>query len=714
MSNPTKLALCCFLALAQGAMFVGAQRSLSETLSFPLDDSFIHLQYGKQIARGYYFQYQDGAPATGGATSFLYPHLLALGWLIGFQHDWLIGWALLIAWTGVSYVLYLLVRCGERLGSSLAGWSTMLLVFASGHLGWAFWGGMEIALFTALFLWLMYELLRETVGPMRLGLAMGLLSLTRPEGVFIVVGVVGLLILRSLTAYNCKLVFQQPLQRLASSVFVTACLFGPPVFYRIAMGRWGGNSLMAKSLLYHPIKSLSERISESASNAVDVFKFYSGAPSIISHPGEFMFPGALLLALCGFLIYMVSPHSSKRWQAAFAGAPFVIVFAAVATLEVWQLHNFRYLAPMIPWVFLWSVIGAESCVRRLLACYKPFVRSLAALLILLALSYLPSWASRYAHESAVIAEKQRQAAEWSAKNLSGYLAINDAGALAYYGGLPIYDLVGLVSNDTTLAYRIGEGALYERMQRLPQTKRPQFAAVFPTWFEESSRRFDLFYNPRVQFPDPFDPNFGKTVYEINWFYDGNETAPRERTLRDQWRVIDSIDIADMIDEREHDYQLKLRDGRFTEVANPFRRNFGYHEEIDETWPEIENEVDNLIPMLWADGRIYQYDILDAGRRVNGAESFTLSGLEPRKEAYLILRTCDNEGDRESFDFRMAVEVDGVYLGDWTVEGTPWNWYEIVFTIPAQSVKTDTVRVRIRNIGTSRFPYYDSYMYWICQ
>ena len=158
----------------------------------------------------------------------------------------------------------------------------------------------------------------------------------------------------------------------------------------------------------------------------------------------------------------------------------------------------------------------------------------------------------------------------------------------------------------------------------------------------------------------------------------------------------------------------MRDGRFPEVANPFRRNFGYHEEIDQTWPGVENEVETLIPTLWADGRIYEYDIVDAGRRINGAESFTLSGLTPGVAAYLILRTCDNAGDAETFDFRMAVEVNGVYLGEWTVEGTPWNWYEIVFPIPAESVQEDSIRVRVRNIGTSRFPYFDSYMYWICQ
>ncbi|MDP8246319.1 MAG: hypothetical protein P9L94_19705 [Candidatus Hinthialibacter antarcticus] len=715
MSNTTKIALCLLFACLQGALFIGAERSLHEQLSFPLDDSFIHLQYGKQIARGYYFQYQDADPVSGGATSFLYPHLLAIGWLLGFQQNGLVLWALLIAFASITAIFYFLIRCGEHLGSVRAGWAALALVLLSGHLGWAFWSGMEIALFTALFLWMMSEVFHPSPNRARLGVAMGLLALTRPEGVLIAVTCVGLMLARRIWRRDIKSLFSHPSQTVFATFFIGASIFGPPLFYRMAMGRWGGNSLMAKSLLYHPIKSAAQRLGECAVNAIEIVKFYMGAPSVIPRMGEFMFPGALALAVVGVIAYAFSQTPAKRWFGVLAGLPLLIVFAAVATLEVWQLHNFRYLAPMIPWLFLWSVIGLEAIYASMRIPSAPPVIATVVLIALLVSPYLPAWASRYAHESTVIAEKQRQAAEWAATNLNGAsLAINDAGALAFYGALPVFDLVGLISNETTLAYRIGEGALYERMQRLPQKKRPQFAVVFPSWFEEMSRRFDLFYRPRVRFPDPFDPAFGKTVYEINWLYSGHETAPRDATLEDDWHVVDSIDIADVMDEEQHGYALELRDGRFPKVANPFRRNFGYHEEIDQKWPGVENEVVNLIPKLWADGSIYDYDIVDAGRRINGAESFTFSGLAPNQEAKLILRTCDNEGETDSFDFRMAVEVNGVYLGEWTVEGTPWNWYEIVFTVPAEAIQTDSLRVRVRNIGTSRFPYFDSYMYWICQ
>lgn len=185
-------------------------------------------------------------------------------------------------------------------------------------------------------------------------------------------------------------------------------------------------------------------------------------------------------------------------------------------------------------------------------------------------------------------------------------------------------------------------------------------------------------------------------------------------MRPDWVVRDRLDIADLVSERESEYHLELRNARFPRVANPFRRNFGYNEEVKARWPDVENEVEELIPLLWLDGSIYDYDIVDAGRRIEKAESFTLSNLVPNQEVYLILRTCDSEGVRENFAYRMSVEVDGVYLGDWHVEGTPWNWYETVFTIPAAAVQNESIRVRVSNVGTPGFPYYESYFYWACQ
>ncbi len=56
----------------------------ADPLLMPLDDTYIHFQYARQMAQGQPMVYHDGDPATSGGTSLIYPALLALGYQLGF------------------------------------------------------------------------------------------------------------------------------------------------------------------------------------------------------------------------------------------------------------------------------------------------------------------------------------------------------------------------------------------------------------------------------------------------------------------------------------------------------------------------------------------------------------------------------------------------------------------------------------------------------
>src|SRR5918911_1297879 len=43
----------------------------------PLDDAFIHFQYAKRLAQGHFFSYSEGDGYSSGATSVVWPLLLA-------------------------------------------------------------------------------------------------------------------------------------------------------------------------------------------------------------------------------------------------------------------------------------------------------------------------------------------------------------------------------------------------------------------------------------------------------------------------------------------------------------------------------------------------------------------------------------------------------------------------------------------------------------
>src|SRR5262245_38489089 len=62
----------------------------------PLDDSYIHFQYARSIAELHPFRYTAAAAPTPGATSLLWPLVLAPFHAIGFREERLvyIAWAL--------------------------------------------------------------------------------------------------------------------------------------------------------------------------------------------------------------------------------------------------------------------------------------------------------------------------------------------------------------------------------------------------------------------------------------------------------------------------------------------------------------------------------------------------------------------------------------------------------------------------------------------
>ena len=84
----SRLALFLLFAVA-GVLWMGhAIAQQAGGPSVPLDDAFIHFQYARSIAELHPFRYgAPTEPASSGATSVLYPFVLAVPWLIGFRGE---------------------------------------------------------------------------------------------------------------------------------------------------------------------------------------------------------------------------------------------------------------------------------------------------------------------------------------------------------------------------------------------------------------------------------------------------------------------------------------------------------------------------------------------------------------------------------------------------------------------------------------------------
>ena len=86
-THPSSASVWKRRALAWGPIGIAvallAQRSISTVLArvghpgAALDDAYIHFQYARAIAEGHPLRFQAGEPFTSGATSLLWPTLLA-------------------------------------------------------------------------------------------------------------------------------------------------------------------------------------------------------------------------------------------------------------------------------------------------------------------------------------------------------------------------------------------------------------------------------------------------------------------------------------------------------------------------------------------------------------------------------------------------------------------------------------------------------------
>ncbi|MFN7147194.1 MAG: hypothetical protein ACK4YP_25730, partial [Myxococcota bacterium] len=116
-------------------------------LSPPLDDAFIHFQYARRMAEGAPFSYQAGDGFSSGATSLIWPAVLAVGWRLGFQDVSLYVWTLLLNTVLLAAAGTFTYRWLGRVADERTALFGTVLLVTTGPLVWAAFSGMEVLLF---------------------------------------------------------------------------------------------------------------------------------------------------------------------------------------------------------------------------------------------------------------------------------------------------------------------------------------------------------------------------------------------------------------------------------------------------------------------------------------------------------------------------------------------------------------------------------------
>ncbi|MBI5669044.1 MAG: hypothetical protein HZC41_13650 [Chloroflexi bacterium] len=416
---------------------------------FPLDDSWIHQVYGRNLAQTGQWAFVPGVPSAA-STSPLYTVLLALGYALNvpfklWTHS--LG-ALALALTGMI---------GARLAEQLlpeqkyAGLITGLALVLAWHLLWAAASGMETMLFC---LWTLVlialarrEVERHGSATFRHGFAFGvaaaLATMTRPEAIALA-GLIGVTLLgvRPQVSWRDFLIWS------AGAAVGFAVFIAPYLLLNVRLtGGLLPNTAAAKQAEYAPIAAALSY------------------PARVWEMAKPIFAGGQVLLLPGVVYYLMrlvrrlrTDRTALLYLLPLAWALVLIVLYAARLPAPYQ-HG-RYVLPALPSLIVCGVAGTVWLLRdgRRSLAGRVVSRSLAIAALLAFVYFAVAGAGIYSRDVRIIDEEMVAAARWIATNIppEERLAVHDIGAVGYFAPRPILDLAGLVSPEIVPFIRDGE------------------------------------------------------------------------------------------------------------------------------------------------------------------------------------------------------------------------------------------------------------------
>jgi hypothetical protein len=661
--------------------FYGAlHRQTHGVWSAPLDDVFIHFDYARATARGYPFQWSEGNGFSSGNTSLAYPFVLALGYWVGFRGPSLMLWAAIVACVST---LGFLTAAG-RLADPLGRWAKYLVppaVLSLGALDWSLWSGMENAFHLGVWGLALEATLAvaRAARPMAgvpfarapslawrawlAGLAGALLFLTRPESV---VCVVALAIYAAVPARTYRGIRTSLATVLRMGAPGAAAAAAQTIANRVLTGEWAANGAISKLALNNPYMTSQEKW--------DQYRFlldYVVVRNTEHHFAEAR-PGETGWGWIVPIVGLVPLLSRRTRGAALLLWASVLGWLALVALNGqvrWQ--NERYTMAAVAWVLVLFAMGIGVILSRvypwsgrdpgalpgraaLLARAEPLVALLrCALAAWIAAVYwehqLPQmrdqiWffgrASRNIHDQQLTAG--RRLAEIGARRV----LVGDAGALMYASDRPGLDLIGLGGyHDLPFARAAvhGLGASLELVERMPPAERPDFMAIYPSWWGDLPTLFGKRIEGVTVYGNVICGDAEKVIYRADW--SALDRSGKPRVLRPGERIVDELDVADLVSEKEHRYAFPHPAMGFVDF-----RVLG----------------DLLDP---------QRDLFDAGRTIPDGERETARLHTPREGGRLVVRTV------VAHPVEVEVRVDGRPVGRIPLRPSK-HWIEPSIDLPA--------------------------------
>ncbi len=422
---PTDLRPRDFILVAVAVLFGVAAYVLSSALTyrigFPLDNSWIHAVYARNLALHGDWAFQLGHPSAG-STAPLWTFLLVPGFWLRVGPVW---WSFLLG----SLALYLLSLRAETLARALAPayrpavpWIGLFLA-GEWHMVWAAASGMETSLHALLLTVVIALLLTRSRKYVGMGLLTGLSVWTRPDGLTLIVPALAALLLADGA-------------RIARGRAALAYLlgFGTLFLPYVALNVWLSGTPMPNTFYAKQVEYAAWQLSPLSHRLVVLTQQLVTGPAVVLVPG---------------LIFCLFSSIRRKSTPMLLALGWCVSYFLVYIVRLPAYQHGRYLMPAMPTFFVLAVIGylelrEASWLGRFRKAFRSGMQlSLAALTV----GFFFLGARAYGQDVALIESEMVDTATWAAQNLppGAVVAAHDIGALGYYDDHPLVDLAGLIS-----------------------------------------------------------------------------------------------------------------------------------------------------------------------------------------------------------------------------------------------------------------------------
>ncbi|MFQ5831734.1 MAG: hypothetical protein ACE5H4_03435 [Candidatus Thorarchaeota archaeon] len=470
-------------------------------VGFTLDDSWIHLQYARTVFEGRAWEYSSGVPSAG-ATSPLWAVILSSVFVFAQDETSIIFGVYVVSailYVGSSFLVGLLAfRYTGRYIWSVPAIVGFVLVPRN---TWLMLSGMELPIF--MFTILLALVLLEIPGrryDILLGIACGLIYLSRPEGMLLVALCFPMRIVR---VWESGELTMKRAQSLGAMLAVSLIVASPWILHCISI-----NGTPLPDTFFAKVHGPTQW-------DIEVWSFWWRVWLI-----ELPF---IMGGFVGGAYLMAKGKTGCATMWAFAAG---LTGAYRLSMPMQALiNNARYLVPIFNLLLLLTVAGVGVGIEGLTVDVKKpeYARDIRILgIVLVLLLIVPSTvgymdqADLYGNSIKNINEQQVVIGKWLQENTpeDAVIAMVDAGAIAFFSNRTTIDLVGLTTPDMVhLNMTPREKLIYirERGSNYLVT----FDAWFWPWATELEQGWQVLFTVRLT-DNVISGHHTKSVFYINW------------------------------------------------------------------------------------------------------------------------------------------------------------------------------------------------------